>query len=480
MNPDSNPVPTRLHAFRDDALAAYDAVALADLIARGEISAREACGAAIARASSVGALDAVACEDYERALRRAGTPSPGPLSGVPTFVKDNVDVAGLPTRHGSAAVPGRPAATDGPFVQQFLAQGFIALGKSRLPEFGFNATTEFADGTPPTRNPWHTDYSCGASSGGAAALVAAGVVPIAHANDGGGSIRIPAACCGLVGLKPSRGRFTDDKAARSLPINIISESVVTRSVRDTAHFVAAMERSWRNRRLPPVGLVEGPGRGLLRIGVVYDSIVGERTDAATRDTVRRTALALERLGHRVEEMPAPVPVSFADDFTLYWGFLAFMVSRFGKHVVAPGFDASRIDPLSRGLAELFRAKLRRFPGALYRLRGARQQYAQTFERLGYHAILSPVLAHAPPRLGHLAPDQHFDTLLERLRNYVSFTPLNNIAGSPAISVPAGFSPEGLPIGIQLQAAHGAERTLLELAYALEQAQPWPLLSAASK
>jgi amidase len=475
MNEPLHAAPSRLHAFCDDALGARDAVAIAGLIARREISAREACATAVARAAAVGALDAVACEDYERALRRADPAPAGPLSGVPTFIKDNVDVAGLPTRHGSAAVPRRPAASDGPFVRQFLAQGLVTLGKSRLPEFGFNATTEFADGTPPTRNPWHTEFSSGASSGGAAALVAAGVVPIAHANDGGGSIRIPAACCGLVGLKPTRGRFIDDKAARSLPINIISEGVVTRSVRDTAHFLAAMERTWRNRKLPAVGLVERPGRAGLRIGVVFDSIIGNPSDAATRDTVRRTAVVLEQLGHCVEEIPAPVPASFADDFTLYWGFLAFMVSRFGRQVVAPGFDATRIDPLSRGLAGLFRTRMHRFPGALLRLRRARQQYAETFGRLGYHAILTPVLAHVPPRLGHLAPDQDFATLLERLQNYVSFTPLNNIAGSPAIALPAGTSPDGLPIGVQLQAAHGDERTLLELAYALEQARPWPLL-----
>lgn len=467
----------KLHAFTDDALGRHDAVALAKLIDDGEISAREACVAAIARAQALGALDAIACEDYERALRRADAPAAGPFRGVPSFIKDNVDVAGLPTRHGSLAVPARPAAVDGPFAQQYLAQGFVVLGKSRLPEFGFNATTEFAYGAPPTRNPWHTDYSCGASSGGAAAMVAAGVVPIAHANDGGGSIRIPAACCGLVGLKATRGRIVDDKAARSLPVNIIGEGVVSRSVRDTAHFLAAMERGGRDRRLPPVGLVEGPGDKGLRIAVVYDSIVGAPTDAATRETVRRTAAVLAGLGHHVEEIPAPVPTSFPDDFTLYWGFLAFMVERFGRHTIAPGFDASRVDPLTRGLSALFRRQLRRFPGALMRLRGAQREYQRTATRLGHDAVLSPVLAHTTPPLGVLSPAQDFEVLLERLRNYVSFTPLNNVAGNPAIALPAGRSAEGLPIGVQLQAAHGAERTLLELAYALEAEQPWPLLSS---
>jgi amidase len=469
----------KLHAFADDTLGAHDAVALAALIDKGEISAREACAAAIARAQHVGTLDAVACEDYERALRRADAVAAGPFRGVPSFIKDNVDVAGLPTRHGSLAVPARPAKADGPFAQQYLAQGFVVLGKSRLPEFGFNATTEFAYGAPPTRNPWHTDYSCGASSGGAAALVAAGVVPVAHANDGGGSIRIPAACCGLVGLKATRGRIVDDKAARSLPVNIIGEGVVSRSVRDTAHFLAAMERGGRDRRLSPVGLVEGPGPKGLRIAVVYDSIIGTATDAATRETVRRTAAVLERLGHHIEEIPAPVPASFPDDFTLYWGFLACMVERFGRHTMAPGFDGSRIDPLTRGLSALFRSRLRRFPGALMRLRGAQREYQRTAARLGHDAVLSPVLAHTTPKLGDLSPAQDFDTLLAKLRNYVSFTPLNNVAGSPAITVPGGVSELGLPIGVQLQAAHGDERTLLEIAYALESAQPWPLLSSAA-
>lgn len=460
------------HAFRDDALGRDDAVGVAARIAAGEISAAEACEAAIARAGAMAALDAIAHPDFEGARQAAARPGSGVFAGVPTFLKDNVDVAGLPTCHGSAAVPPRPARAHGPYVAQYLSQGFVNLGKSRLPEFGFNAATEFADGTPPVRNPWAPGYSPGASSGGAAALVAAGVVPIAHANDGGGSIRIPAACCGLVGLKPTRGRHVDDTAARGLPINIISEGVVTRSVRDTAHFLAGMERSWRNPRLPPVGLVEGPGRAGLRIAVVHDSITGTPTDDATRDTVRRTAQLLADQGHHLEEMPAPVPPTFPDDFVLYWGFLSYMLSRFGRRVMTPDFDARRIDPFSRGLAEHFRAGKWRFPGAFLRLRRARAQYARTFAALGFDVVLSPVLAHTPPRIGYLSPTLPFAEVMERLRRYVAFTPLNNVAGSPAISLPMGMSPEGVPIGVQLQAAHGAERTLLELAYGLEAAQPF--------
>ena len=460
------------HAFRDDALGHDDAVGVAARIAAGEISAVEACEAAIARAESMGSLAAIAYANFDGARLAAARPSGGVFAGVPTLLKDNVDVAGLPTGHGSAAVRPRPAKANGPYVQQYLPQGFVNLGKSRLPEFGFNAATEFADGTPPTRNPWAPEYSPGASSGGAAALVAAGVVPIAHANDGGGSIRIPAACCGLVGLKPTRGRHVNDTAARGLPINIISEGVVTRSVRDTAHFIAGMERSWQNRRLPPVGLVEGPGQARLRVAMVIDSITGTATDASTRAAVEHTARLLADQGHHIEPIAAPVPDSFPDDFTLYWGFLAYMLSRFGRHLLSADFDARRVDPLSAGLAAHFARRKWQFPAALMRLRRARVQYANTFRQAGFDVVLSPVLAHVPPRIGELSPAQPFDALIERLRRYVAFTPLNNVAGSPAISLPMGWSDDGLPIGVQLQGAHGAERSLLELAYGLEAAQPF--------
>ncbi len=472
---ENNVTGARAHAFCNDALGEHDAVGIAALISRGEISATEACAAAIARAQAVEVLGGVQFAAFESALIQAGQPQSGVFAGVPTFVKDNVDVAGMPTCHGSAAVSPRPAAHDGAFTRQYLSQGFVVLGKSRLPEFGFNASTEFMNGVAPTRNPWNIAYSSGASSGGSAALVAAGVVPIAHANDGGGSIRIPAACCGLVGLKPTRGRFIDGESARSLPVNIISEGVVTRSVRDTAHFFAGMEQTWRNTRLPAVGLVEGPGRARLRIGLVYDSINGHPIDAATRATVERTAALLEAAGHRLEIMPLQVKPRFADDFAMYWGMLAYLVSRFGKHVINPGFDATRIDNLSRGLAELFRRDMLCTLPMLFRLRRSQHDYACMLSQ--YDAVLTPVLAHAPPRLGYLSPDQPFESLFERLLRYVAFTPLNNASGSPAISLPMGQSPEGLPIGVQLMSAHGTERTLLELAFELEQAQPWRRINA---
>lgn len=460
----------RIHAFTDDALGDLDAVGIAERIRSGDVSAREVAEAAIARAHRVeDRINAIELATFESALHAATQPGNGIFAGVPTFVKDNTDLTGLPTNHGSLAVNARPAKTESAFAKQYMQQGFISLGKSSLPEFGFNASTEYMHAEP-TRNPWHTEYSSGASSGGSAALVAAGVVPIAHANDGGGSIRIPAAACGLIGLKPTRGRLVDSEAARSLPVNIVSEGVVTRSVRDTAHFYAGAEQFYRNRKLAPVGLVKGPGSRRLRIGLVYDSITGHATDAETRATVAATARLLESQGHHVEEMPLPVKQSFANDFSIYWGMLSFLVGTFGKKIVSPDFDASKMDNLSKGLAALYKRNMLKTPMVLYRLKKTWDEYARVFEQ--YDLVLSPVLAHTTPKLGWLSPSQEFDVLFDRLLKYVSFTPLNNASGSPAISLPMGASSEGLPIAVQLSAAHGDERTLLEIAYALEEAKPW--------
>jgi amidase len=199
-----------VHAFGDDALGELDAVGVAAWISSGEISQIEAVEAAIARVQRVNPhLNAVQVEAFDRALAYArADPKSGPFAGVPSFIKDNVDVSGLPTCYGSSAFTPHPAKHDGPPATQFLSQGFALLGKTTMPEYGLTASTEYAD-RPPTRNPWNTGHSAGASSGGSGALVGAGAVPIAHGNDGGGSIRIPAAVNGLVGLKTTRGRFLD-------------------------------------------------------------------------------------------------------------------------------------------------------------------------------------------------------------------------------------------------------------------------------
>lgn len=461
---------THVHAFTDDALGEHDATSLAAAIAAGEISAREAADAAIARAEKVNPeLNAIVVTDYDRARTASERPAGGVFAGVPTFIKDNTDIAGLPTGHGSEAVRPKVKATTEPYAEQYLASGMTMLGKTTLPEFGFNATTEFQH-LPPTRNPWNTTYSAGASSGGSAALVAAGVVPIAHANDGGGSIRIPAAACGLVGLKLTRGREVQSLQGKQMPVDIVSNNAVTRTVRDTAAFVAAIEQFRPAARLPRVGKVEGPSERRLRIGLITDSIAGEPTDAETKSAVDETAALLASLGHDIRDITIPTDQTFVRDFIHYWALMAFSTQHFGGRVTGSPFDKSKTDSLTKGLARQFVRRPWLTPLSIRGLKRSERQYREAFTDLDI--VLSPVLGHTTPELGYLSPAAGFDVMFPRLVNYVSFTPLNNAAGGPAMSLPLGRTTGGLPIGVHFSAAHGDERTLLELAFELEAARPF--------
>jgi amidase len=461
-----------VHAFRDDALGDLDAVGLVDAIQSGRVGPAEVVEAAIARTESVNAaLNGLAFQAFDRARAQAAEPSVPPsagfLSGVPTFVKDNVDVAGLPTMRGTDAWTPRPADADSDFARLYLATGMTPLGKTQMSEFGFSASAEHPR-LGPVRNPWSTDYTAGASSSGSGAFVAAGVVPIAHANDGGGSIRIPAACNGLVGLKPSRGRLPLDKEVSRMPIRLVANGVVTRSVRDTAAFYREAERIWRPSKLPPIGDVTRPGKRRLRIAVITRSLLRE-SSAEVRELTLKTAGLLEELGHRIDHVEKPpVPASFATDFLLYWGLLALGQTQMSGH--AAGFDRTRLDNLTLGLDRLARRNLHRLPLALIRLRGARRHTAR-FART-YDAVLTPTLADETPPIGYLDPTADYQQIIDRLQDWVAFTPLQNVTGEPAISLPLAQSANGLPVGMMLSADLGAEVRLLELAYELEEARPW--------
>jgi len=460
----------RLHVFTDDALGTCDATELAQQLAQGGVSASEVTEAAIARLERAAPLNGLTLAAFDSARQRAKQNAfSGRFAAVPSLIKDNIDIEGLATLHGSAAMGHKPMKKTSALAKQYLAQGFNLLGKSSLPAFGFTASTEMAH-SPATRNPWHLAHSAGGSSGGSAALVAAGAVPIAHGNDGGGSIRIPAAACGLVGLKCTRGRLVTQEAGKALPINIISDGVLTRTVRDTANFFAEAEISYRNRKLPPIGQVSGPGKQRLRIGLMVDSIAGDPTCAQTRLAVEATAKRLSDLGHHVDVAQIDLPQRFVDDFLLYWAMLAFFVSKFGRVLFPQGFDRQQLDPLTLGLARYYQQRFLKTPGMLRQLRKSQAHYAEVFSQ--FDVMLTPVLAHTTPELGYLGPAVDFDTQLERLLRYTTFTPANNAAGSPAISLPLGQAENGLPIGVQLNGRHGDERTLLELAFELEAEQPF--------
>ena len=468
----ANHMNKNLHCFTDDALGTHDATGIAELIRNKTITAGEALEASISRAEKIEpVIKSIQCADFQRARQLANSNSyqQGCFAGVPSIIKDNNDVQGLPTRHGSLATPATPAKQDGVLVKQLLAQGIVSLGKSTMPEFGLSCSVEPAHGEP-SRNPWNTEHSCGGSSGGSAALVAAGVQPIAHANDGGGSTRIPAACCGLVGLKPSRGRLVVNEQAKDLPINIVADGMVTRSVRDTANFYAGAEQYYKNPALSDIGLVTSASNRRLKIGYIIDSVTGSPSDAETRKTAENSVQLLRELGHEVQEASLPVSPQFAEDFTLYWAMLSFSLHRLGRIVVAPSFQGSKVDGLTEGLSKLYQKNIHKTPFFMRRLKQCYHDYAASFSQ--YDVMLSPVLAHTTAEIGYLDPSQDFEIMMDKLTRYASFTPLNNASGGPAISLPMGHSANNLPIGMQFAANHGDERTLLELAFELEEAQPW--------
>ena len=461
----------RVHAFGDDALGDLDAVGLSEAIRAGKVSRSDVIEAAIARTEAVNpALNGLAYNGFERArAAAAAAPPAGFFAGVPTFIKDNVDVAGQPTMQGTDAWAPHNAVVDGEFTRLFLASGMTPLGKTQLSEFGFSASAEHPR-LGAVRNPWDTDYTAGASSSGSGAFVAAGVVPIAHANDGGGSIRIPASCNGLVGLKPSRGRLPLEAQLRRMPVPIVANGVVTRSVRDTAAFYRESEQTWRNAKLAPIGDVTAPGRQRLRIAVVTRSV---RRDCSPelRELTLKSAALLEELGHRVELVEQhPVPATFVDDFVLYWGFLALAIVRTGRRAFGETFDRGRLDALTLGLDRHVSRNIYRLPRVIMRLRAMRRRSAEFFST--YDALLTPTLADEPPRIGYLAPTD-YQQVIDRLIDWVAFTPLQNVTGDPAISLPLAQTADGLPVGMMFAADIGQEALLLELAYEIEEARPWP-------
>jgi amidase len=461
---------TRVHAFGDDALGDHDAVGLAEEIRSGRVSRQEAVEAAVARTRLLDeVLNGLAADRFSSAVADARGVHDGFFAGQPTFVKDNSDVAGLPTQQGTHAYVAEPAVADGDFARMFGMVGTTVLGKTRLSEYGFSPSAEFQDDVP-VRNPWHTGHTSGASSAGSSVFVAAGAVPMAHANDGGGSIRIPAACNGLVGLKATRGRIPSDKLTREMPVQIIHDGVVTRSVRDTAAFIRESERVYRDLKLPPVGDVTHPGKPRVRIALVTNSIGGRKTDDETAQTVEKTAALLEELGHHIELVEAPIPDSFEDDFLLYWSALALALSRGGKHTFNRGYDRSKNDNLTKGLARNAAKNAWRLPLAIVRLRRSHRISKAFFA--DHDVVLTPTLSLTTPELGWLNPSQSYETVMGRILEWVSFTPLQNATGDPAISVPMGMSSRGLPIGVQLAAAQGYDRRLIEVAYELEEARPF--------
>lgn len=455
----------QVDAVSEDALGSDDVMELQHRLRRRKVSAHELREAARARLAAVN-------DDLNAVVRHLDVAPAitGPFAGAPSVLKDNEDLTGYPTLHGSWAPADTPATSTSPWVAQYLALGFEPIAKTTLPEFGLTASTE-SSRYGATRNPWDTARSVGGSSGGSAALVAAGVVPIAHANDGGGSIRIPAAACGLVGLKPSRGRMIDVPELDRLPVNLVAQGVLTRTVRDTAYYFAEAERLHRSADLAPVGMVVRPESRRLRIGLFIEAVGGIPVDPRVQEAVRSTGRVLQGLGHEVEEIPPPVDEAFGRDFLRYWALLSFLLYKAGGRLFGVDFDAARTEQLTQELSRMAQQQALRIPGSLRRLKRASQEPEQVYA--SYDAVLSPVLSTPAPPIGELGPDVPAREHIVRLLRFASFTALQNVTGSPAISLPLARTEDGLPIGVQVAAPLGEERRLLSLAYELEAAMPWP-------
>ena len=440
-----------------------DAFGLAAAIRDGQLSAGEAVEEALRRIEAGnGAVNAVVALRAEEALDevRRGLPS-GPLTGVPFLVKDlGTAVAGLPLTHGSRLFAGHVPAEDGELVRRYRRAGLVVLGASNSPEMGLNATTEpLLHG--PTRNPFSPSHSAGGSSGGSAAAVATGMVPVAHASDGGGSIRIPSSACGLVGLKPTRGR-TPARFAKPLSVH----HVVARSVRDSALLLDVAAGTSPSPAPPP-----SPGR--LRIGLsavppdgAHISVSPECADAAVS-----VARLLESLGHDVVEATPDYPVE-ALLTARSIGMIAPLVADVDARLAALGRELrdDDLEPFTRVLYDIGR-DLRQVDviGALDAFDTSWRAIRPFFD--DHDLLLTPTIAQPPPPLGLLDTTDP-DSMYANAPTYSTYTSPFNVTGQPAVSVPAAVSAEGLPIGAQLVARHGREDVLLSLAAGLE-AAGWP-------
>ena len=450
-----------------------DATELAGRLRRKEVSAAELVEEAIRRIETLQPqVQAVVASDFDRALdkAKAGATS-GPFAGVPFLVKDLDPYKGLPTRYGTrATLRAKPETAQTGYIDAFDTAGFITLGKSATPEYGFLPTTE-PMGFLPTRNPWNTRHSSGGSSGGAAAGVASGMVAIAHASDGGGSIRIPSSNCGLFGLKPSRGRLIQNRPSER-GIDLSVSHCVAHSVRDSAALFAATERHDASAPFKPIGVVTGPLKKKLKIGLVMNGGTGRAPDPEVQAAVNDAAKLLKGLGHRVEPTTWPMDGNqFGQDFTVLWASgAADLVAGLTKAMGAKP-DATVLEPFSLGMAELV-GKLPKdaLGGAIQRLKAVSHAYDAWLTK--YDVIVSPVLGMPPVELGYVAGWVPFEELQARLMAYVGYTPLQNVAGAPSMSVPLHWTADGLPVGVQFAGRAGGEALLFALAYQLEEAAPW--------
>jgi amidase len=456
------------------------ATELATLIHTGQISPAELVGAALERIEALQpTINAFTHVDAEGAMATAEGISPDdprPFAGVPIAVKDTAPVAGMPYTMGSDLfgdfVPGHDAF----LVRRLRDAGFVIVGKTSMPEFGILPVSE-PRRFGPVRNPWDTDRTPGGSSGGAAAAVASGMLPLAHGSDGGGSIRIPASCCGLVGLKPTRGRIS--RGPEQGDDFLVQDGVLTRTVAETAELLDVLsgyevgDATWAPRPSEPFAAAAKREPGRLRIGYTTTPPIEADLDPACEQGVQDAAELLGELGHEVEEVAAPwTDDDLLETFTMVFGTPITMGMFFGGMVTGREPSADLVEPLSWTIWEGIRERSALdYLLARTQLTGISRGIIALWEN--YDVVLTPGLAERPVRIGEI--DACSDDPWEDFRRSGRFTPytaLFNVTGQPAISVPLFHGDDGLPTAVQLAGRPADEATLLSLAAQLEAARPW--------
>jgi len=461
----------------------FDAVGLADLVHRREITPQELAEAAIECIETLnGRLNAVVERDFDAARSAARAVAPtAPLAGVPFLAKDmNIDVAGLHLTSSCRWLADLPRATeDSPLAARWRRAGLCILGRTNTPEFAGDFVTE-PTWRGPTLNPWDLTRSPGGSSGGAAAAVASGMVPIAHGTDSGGSIRVPAAACGLVGFKPSRGSVPVGPHHDELAGGLDCEHVLTRSVRDSALMLdvtgGAEAVSRYVSRRPVAPFAEAPSTPVppLRIGVAMRSAAGLAPVAEIGAAVEAAAASLARAGHRISEFRYPDSANIGEPAAIVWMSAIAEEIDFYRRTVGREPRRDELEALTWASVALGkRCTAVDYVRARRALTLATREMALAFEAID--VLLLPTTAHLPPRTGQIdGRTEAFE--LERWNEesygYAPYTEIFNVTGQPAVSLPLALSSGGLPIGVQLAAPLGEDARLLALAGWFEREQPW--------
>ncbi len=447
-----------------------DATAQAELVHKKEVSALELVDAAIARIRALEpTLHALESQNFEAARERAKQSPTGPLGGVPFLIKDLLPYPGLPCRMGSRLFRANIPSQGSPFTDRLRASGLIPLGMTTTSELGLLGSTEsLLSGI--TRNPWNLSLSATGSSGGSACAVASGMVPLAHASDGGGSIRIPASACGLFGLKPSRGRCAT--TGQAMPYDLLSDHCVSRSVRDSALLLSLLEVDGADLG-SRVGHVTAPLRSSLRIGCYQKTLCGESPDEVVSTALAATVSLCRALGHSVEEIDPPDldGQRLSDGFFTIAGCgvrqLCAMMQPFLGRLPGP----SELEPFTLELVDWFAGlpadAVSQAIASFHQAAAIFRSYVAKFD-----VVLCPTMPSPPPPLGTLSPTLSRELLVRRTEQLAGYTPIASIAGLPAMSAPLYFTDSGIPIGSHFTAPLGEEALLLRLAYQLEEAAPW--------